>query len=199
MTVTAPADLSPAGWIAASGRPWERLMTLGPPGFAAYARLRFIPDPAYAGQSEGDVDVAADHLSDAAQIRAAVETLLRHTGTPDDGYLLVWEGWGHEVFPRRALLRPRLTLPGRAYHLFRVPLPDLVSGAAEAAWEREGGSWMPEPAFVWPADRAWCVTADVDPHWAGIGAAPAAVDALLADPRLDVVRTDPDAQQPFYH
>ena len=29
---------------------------MGPPGFAAYARLRFLTDPTYEGQSENDVD-----------------------------------------------------------------------------------------------------------------------------------------------
>jgi hypothetical protein len=57
---------------------------------------------------------------------------------------------------------------------------------------------MPSPAFIWPADHAWCVADDVDPHWAGIGAGTAAVDALVSDPRLDVVRADPAREQPFY-
>jgi hypothetical protein len=46
---------------------------------------------------------------------------------------------------------------------------------------------MPDFAFIWPADHAWCVANDVDPHWAGIGADVSAVSELLADPRLDVV------------
>jgi hypothetical protein len=50
---------------------------------------------------------------------------------------------------------------------------------------------MPNPAFIWPADRAWCVTNDVDPHWAGIAATAAAIDDLLASPALDMVRADP--------
>lgn len=47
-------------------------------------------------------------------------------------------------------------------------------------------------------DHAWCVACDVDPHRAGIGAEPEAVDHLLAESRLDVVRADPERQQPFY-
>lgn len=61
------------------------------------------------------------------------------------------------------------------------------------------GDWdVPYPAFVWPADRAWCVAADVDPHWAGIGADTAAIDRLVADPHLDVVPADPREDQPCY-
>jgi hypothetical protein len=52
--------------------------------------------------------------------------------------------------------------------------------------------------LVWPADHAWCIANDVDPHWAGIGASVAAIDELLADPRLDIVRDDPGQAQPYY-
>jgi hypothetical protein len=54
------------------------------------------------------------------------------------------------------------------------------------------------PAFVWPADHRWCLAADVDPHYAGVGASEDAVHALLALPDLDVVRTDPAAPQPHF-
>nr|WP_237686511.1 RCC1 domain-containing protein [Arthrobacter jiangjiafuii] len=50
------SDLAPAKWIATSDEHWWNLVTLGPPGLPAHARLRFIPDPAYEGQSENDAD-----------------------------------------------------------------------------------------------------------------------------------------------
>ena len=52
--------------------------------------------------------------------------------------------------------------------------------------------------FIWPADHAWCVAHDVDPHYAGIGASSAAVADLLAQPDLDVVPADPRVEQPYY-
>lgn len=52
--------MSPADWIVASAVPWRRLVGFGPSGFAAYARLRYLPDPAYEGQSEADADVDDD-------------------------------------------------------------------------------------------------------------------------------------------
>jgi hypothetical protein len=70
-------------------------------------------------------------------------------------------------------------------------------GAAER-WPGQPGLHMPDLAFIWPADRAWCVANDVDPHWAGIGADVSAIDQLLADPRLDVVPADPREDQPSY-
>ena len=57
---------------------------------------------------------------------------------------------------------------------------------------------VPAPAFVWPADHAWCVASDVDPHGAGIGAGRPAIAALTAAPDLDVVPARPDGPQPTY-
>jgi hypothetical protein len=54
------------------------------------------------------------------------------------------------------------------------------------------------PAFVWPADHAWCVAADIDPHWAEIGASAPLIERLSGDPRLDAVEADPTAEQPAY-
>ena len=73
----------------ACARPWEQLVTFGPAGFPAYGRLRLLPDPAYVGQSENDVDVAH---SETAQLRVVLGTLTRHTRTPDDCYFCLWDG-----------------------------------------------------------------------------------------------------------
>ncbi len=82
----------------------------------------------------------------------------------------------------------------RSYFLFRGPLSDV--GKWGDGFSDRHDQW--EPAFVWPADRAWCVAKDVDPHPAGIGAASAVIDQLIADPRLDAVRADPAQDQPDY-
>ncbi|WP_287003679.1 MULTISPECIES: hypothetical protein [Gordonia] len=73
----------------------------------------------------------------------------------------------------------------RDYHLF-VGDTDML------------GWLLPAPAFVWPADRAWCFTEDVDPHFATIGASTAAIASLLRDTRIDTVADDPDVSPPFY-
>ncbi|MFC8923528.1 hypothetical protein [Cellulosimicrobium sp. NPDC057127] len=198
MSLAHSTDLSAADWIVRSNTPWHRLVTFGPLGFPEHARLRFIPDPAYPGQPEHDAARDAAGLSDGEQFRVAVSTLVEHTRSPDDGYILIWEGWGARDLPRGALEGPRVAVPERPCVLFRGSLLDLASGAAQRAWWSRTHQAMPVPAFVWPADRAWCVACDVDPHWAGIGAEPEAVDRLLAESRVDVVRADPDEQQPFY-
>lgn len=215
-------DLSAAGWITGSDQPWEQLVGFGPGGFPAYARLRFLPDPAYEGQSENDVDVD-DAQDETAQLRVALETLARHTRTSDDCYFCLWDCWGADIeggdgartldyrtgtvsrgpliapaFPPSVLHGPKVLVPNRAYFLFRGSISDFGDWGAADTWPGQPRLRMPDPAFIWPADHAWCVANDVDPHWAGIGADVAAIDELLADPRLDVVPADPHQDQPSY-
>lgn len=178
MPLTPCRDTTAAEWIAASDLPWQQLVSFGPAGFAAYARLRFLPDPAYQGQRENDIGFGV-HRSETEQLREVLETLTLHTRTSGSCYFCVWDGWG-DIDARPV----DVVVPNRAYYLFR--------GAVSDVWH------MPDPAFIWPADRAWCVANDVDPHWAGIGASTSAVAQLLADPRLDVVLADPREAQPFY-
>jgi len=221
------ADLSAASWIAHSELPWQRLVGFGPAGLPAYARLRFMPDPAYDGQSENDVDPGAEGPSDLEQLRVALDILARWTSTPGDCYACLWDGWASDLhgsdgagsenagfetvtgashrgpriapaFPPSVLDGPKVRVPHRAYFLFRGALADVGDWGAAEMWPGQPRLGMLVPAFVWPADRAWCVTNDVDPHWAGIGAATSAIDGLVADPRLDVVHADPEDDPPYY-
>jgi hypothetical protein len=221
--LTACSDLSAADWITGSDLPWQQLAGFGPSGFTAYARLRFLPDPAYDGQSENDVDFD-DGGSESEKLSTALQVLSRHTSTPDAYYFCVWDGWGsvvdsgsnaplidlesastrpesHEAArpgvapssPSSVHSEPKVVIPHRAYFLFQV----------SEVGDRDlspGRMWpdLPDPAVIWPADRAWCLANDVDPHWAGIGADVSAIDKLVADPRLDVVPADPRKVQPSY-
>ena len=232
-------DTQDAEWITHSPLPWHRLVTLGPGGFAAYLRLRLIPDPSYAGQSENDLGIDVEWR--VGQVPRLFEILARYTATPDDCYFCVWEGWPRE--PRSAVAdpwsraaagalepqgetvtaerepggapavpglaprsdpdcddatAPQMVVPHRAYWLYRGPLADRGRWNEAIGWT--GSRWHGDPpaAFAWPADRAWCVTQDVDPHWIGIGVSQAAADDLLADSELDVVAADPTEQPPSY-
>jgi hypothetical protein len=196
VALTSCTDLSAADWLVASRLSWWRLVTFGPAGFAAYARLRFIPDPAYAGQAESDVEIEDDHPSDRAQFMTLVNLLAKYTTTPDDCYAAYWDGFGSQAFPRSVWHAPRMSVPNRDYVLLRGAAADLT--AAAGGWPHQGDLSPAHPAFAWPADRAWCVAADVDPHWAGIGASHAAIDELLVAAGLDVVLADPGEEQPHY-
>ncbi|MFT7836900.1 hypothetical protein Q5530_12190 [Saccharothrix sp. BKS2] len=184
-------DTSVADWLVRSPTPPMELITLGPAGYDAYARLRFIPDPTAPGRAEADVAITADHPSDLDQARRALHLLARFTTTPGECYFCVWEGYSDIALPPSG---PVVTLPHRRYALLRGSLTDI------AGWEGVLGAEGPcaPPAFAWPADRGWCFTSDVDPHWAGIGAGRAAVEALVGDPGLDVVPAPPGHTPPAY-
>lgn len=202
MSLVVCSDLSPANWIVTNSEPWQRLVTFGPPDFAAYARVRFIPDPTYQGQPEHEADLDASP-GETEQWRALLYLLAAETAHPDDCYFGLWEGWG---FPESARAWPTFAvprgarIPARSYFLFHGPLSqaEIRGTPAQAGiWDRPEFSRGGTPAFVWPSDRAWCV-ADVDPHWAGIGASAPTIRGLIADRRLDAVRADPAERQPAY-
>ena len=242
MALTPSTDLSPADWLAGSELPWQQLVAFGPSGFEAYARLRFLPDPAYLGQSENDVD--REGPPEHELLRTALDVLSEHTRTPDDCYFCLWDGWGTAIegddgvrvvewdraagppmmyrdppeasratptrqriapaFPTSVLEGPkvaipnRVTIPARAYFLFRGSLAEFGDWGAADMRPGRPRDFMPDPAFIWPADHAWCVAKDVDPHYAGIGADAVAIGRLLTHPALDVVAADPSAEQPDY-
>jgi hypothetical protein len=178
-------------------------VTFGPADFAAYARVRFIPDPTHQGQQEFEADLDASP-SEVEQWRALLQLLGTETADPSDCYFGLWDGWG---FPESARRWPTFGVPPgahiglRSFYLFHGGLVD-----AEIWGEpTEAGIWGPAefsnggtPALVWPSDHAWCVAADIDPHWAGIGAAAPVIDRLVADRRLDAVAADPGSEQPAY-
>lgn len=233
MPLSPSAELSPAEWITTSDRPWDQLVGFGPAGFPAYARLRFLPDPAYPGQSENDVEVDEAALSETDQVRMVLDVLAGYTSTPNDCYFCLWEGWGLQgitsppmINPRPdsptrhpatdpslrvepspafdlsfrapALREPLVVVPNRAYLLFYGSVTDLGDRGSATRWPGQPSLGSADPAFIWPADHAWCVANDVDPHWAGIGATTSAIDELIADTRLDVALADPRTDQPHY-
>lgn len=216
MTMAPSLDLLPAAWLVGSTLAWDRLVCFGPAGFEAYARLRFLPDPAYPGQREADAGASPQGPD---QLATLLGILAAHTRTPGECYFCLWNGWSDlngsgtrlttldqrgsdsgraagAAFPPSVLAGPKVVVPNRSYLLFRGDSTDPGDwGAADVA---PGHPRLWEPAFVWPADRAWCVANDVDPHWAGIGADRRVIEQLVADPRLDVVPADPDEKQPGY-
>lgn len=199
------SDLSAADWIVASDLPWQRLVTFGPAGFGAYARVRFIPDPIRDGHQESEADPHASP-DEVDQWRALLKLLAAATEDPDHCYFGLWEGWG---FPESVRLWPRFGVPhgarppARSYFLFRGSLSEAgIWGGGTPAnagiWGHSEFSGGGAPAFVWPSDHTWCNAADIDPHWAGIGASVSLIERLIGDARLDAVEADPAEEQPAY-
>ncbi len=219
MTLTLCHDLSPADWIVHADLAWQRLVCFGPAAFDSYARLRFLPDPVRAHQSENDVE--AGRRSD--QMPTLLEVLATETATPDHCYFLVWEGFASstdvapdthpgarpeadavpgvapdQVAPQSIPTAPKVVVPHRAYWLFRGRLVDVGTWDTADGWSGGFRLGDAEAAFIWPADHAWCVAKDVDPHWAGIGGSGPLITRLTTDARLDVVPADPTSHQSFY-
>lgn len=187
MALTPCSDLSAADWIVSSELPWQRLVGFGPAGLAAYARLRFLPDPAFDGQSESDAEADPDQSAD-ERLRRLFEVLATHTGTPHDCYFCIWDGSGdivdHEssvsaddvaaatyldshappgLVPEHARPRPlpgpRVNVPNRSYYLFQGTLSDARDWAVPEGWPAQPRLDITDIAFAWPADRTWCVVA----------------------------------------
>jgi hypothetical protein len=194
MTLAYCSDAAAAEWLVRSGTPAGQLMTFGPARFEAFARLRFLPDPTPGQHEEAGVDLPADHPSDIAQARHALHRLAQFTATPEECYFCLWEGYSDVPLPPDVRRGPLVEIPHRRYALLRGALHDIDG------WVAGLGGWqpIPPPAFVWPADHRWCFASDVDPHWAGIGAEQAAVDALVGDPEIDAVAARPAEAQPLY-
>ncbi|WP_182358173.1 hypothetical protein [Tomitella gaofuii] len=194
MSIARVADLTPAQWIADRAEEWDRLVSRGPFCFDRYARLRLIPDPSRDGQRESESPVSPGALSDDEQIGVVLSELASFTCTPADCCFLVWEGW--PCFHADDQM-PRLAIPNRDYFLFHGAVADAETwdGRLKALL---GTVEAPTPAFVWPADRAWCVTCDIDSHFATIGGSADAVDAVLALTEVDVVDDFPGVEPPRY-
>ncbi|WP_280305550.1 hypothetical protein [Nocardia neocaledoniensis] len=187
------SDAAAAAWLLEQEMPWQRLAARGPAGYQKYARLRFVPDPGFPGQRLNDVGFGPPNLSEKQQIGIALETLGRYTSTPEACYFALWNGRSTITIDTA----PPFEIPHRDYWLLHGGLADF------ADWNSDDpGRWpygdCPDPAFIWPADRAWCVTDDVDPHFASIGAGAEAIELLVADSRIDVVPDDPSIEPPYW-
>lgn len=224
MTLTFCRELSAAHWIENSDLPWSQLVGFGPACFDAYARLRILPDPAHPGQSENDVEVDDWRMG---QMSRLFEVLARHTATPEDWHFCVWDGYDSTTPNVRedavyiddadAVVKlgqpalapdstrstatanlPQVVVPHRAYWLFHGPLADIGAWDGARGWPDDVRLNAAEPAFTWPADRAWCVANGVDPHWVGVAGGRGLISQLTTDRHLDLVPADPTEDQPAY-
>lgn len=110
--------------------------------------------------------------------------LLAATTTPGDVLVARWVGFGGELLRERFAPCAVLPTEGRQHVLLRGPLKGVMTGVGRAPWSAERdvvhGIW-------WPADRAWFVHTEVDGHTTEVAGSRQLLDAMLADPGLDVV------------
>jgi hypothetical protein len=134
------------------------------------------------------------------ELVALRDVLTLHTSTPDGCWCCVWDGYGQlhgggavasiggphpapgqvsPAAPREVLEGPRVSVPGRSYQLLAGPLSELAD-----LFDFLGGQ---SPNIWWPDDQAWCVATEIDFAWTYVGGSNAAIDAILADPRLEAL------------
>ncbi|GGJ89338.1 hypothetical protein GCM10010123_18750 [Pilimelia anulata] len=116
-----------------------------------------------------------------AEAAALAGVLAAHTATPDRCWFAVWEGFNlHpdvERLPTFALRREEKVLTG--------PLRAATTSLADDALS------VQLPTLWWPADRAWCVSTDVDLVSTYVGGSRACIEAVLAAPGLEAVPAAP--------
>jgi len=156
--------------------PPEQLITFGPGGYEAYARLRFIPDPSWRGQLEAEARVPDDTRLISPRHGALFATLRVLLPARGPVLLLRMGRLLRELLPGRPAPRPA------GLNSASVG-PPLCLVQRSARWQDEFGQGSPPPASVCPADHRWCFASDVDPDWAGIGGEQAAIDRLVDDPQ----------------
>ncbi|MEO6471630.1 MAG: hypothetical protein ABIR57_07055 [Aeromicrobium sp.] len=214
MTLRPLADTSAADWFVDRPDRWDGLISRGPSGFEAYGRVlhRWM---------DSNHDERREGCLDDAQLANLVETLARHTLTPEDCFHALWDGYGDieggeavgfltafsgssvygrifrpakkqvpppPAFAPAVMYGPRLQLANRDYLLFGGPLAEAGRwGAVPYAIDipRDINS----PNLLWPADRSWFVATEIDLDWTGVAGSKALINDLLADPRLEVVRS----------
>lgn len=138
---------------------------------------------------------------------ALCSILDRHTGTPDDCYFAVWDGWGWQHPGSFAVLTsttddggsaaapdpapsewqldltgPRILLPGRDYLLFSGPL----RGASHIGYWVTATWFEPQsPSIFWPGDHAWCVATEIDDNSTLVGGSHDLIREVTEDLRLE--------------
>ncbi|MCO7218292.1 hypothetical protein [Klenkia sp. PcliD-1-E] len=83
---------------------------------------------------------------------------------------------------QQALAAPRLSLPGRNYLLFAGPLR-----GALAMGHQVTDDWVipQSPNLLWPADRSWCVSSEIDFDSTLVGGSAELIEVVLAAPGLE--------------
>jgi hypothetical protein len=131
-----------------------------------------------------------------AELEALAELLARHTATPDTCWCCVWQGYGQmnagaapgarmvpPLVPGELLDGERVSVPNRSYYVLRGPLAEL-GALHDLLWRQSPNVW-------WPDDRTWCAATEIDCAWTYVGGGAAAIEAILADRRLEALPARP--------
>lgn len=89
------------------------------------------------------------------------EILPGHTGTPDEVWWCVWNGYGDYTF-QPAPTTPLLRLPAREYFLLSGSIDGITESLIKTFFWQNANLW-------WSDDRKWCVATEIDYCWTYVG------------------------------
>ncbi len=122
----------------------------------------------------------------APDARALADLLAPATGTPENCFFCLWDGYGFggdlAGSPRDPARRKQrmVHLPNRDYLLWNGPLSSVLAAAAAGSGDQSPNLW-------WPADRAWCVATEIDLPWSYVGGSADLVEQIVADERIEAL------------
>ena len=113
---------------------------------------------------------------------ALLETLSRHTSTPDRCWFAVWEGFGGLSAEMRQV--QAFELPHRRYHLLGGAIAAILETAEAPPWEQSANIW-------WPQDQAWCVATEIDFSTTYLAVSESCLSKLQKTSDIEVMEADP--------
>lgn len=181
--------LHPAGGLDGRGREvevsWARVAAAN--GRRAHAGMEWVAITGSLGFLHGGnqpgtwVSEPVEGSFPAAQAEVLRTVLAEFTGTAEECFFAVWEGFGALALN---VVAQTVTMPQREMHLFTGPL----SQAARVSMETP--PWQQSPSLWWPADRRWCVATDVDLMSTYVGGTRECITAVVAAAGLEAWEVD---------
>jgi len=116
--------------------------------------------------------------------RSLQRLLAKFTDGAEPCWFGIWEGWGFLSDSQRRA--PAIGTKQRAWHLFRAPLESMD----QSFFAGEPGHHSAN--LIWPEDRSWCVSTEIDLEATYIGGSEELIDAVLAESALESERAGLD-------
>ena len=116
--------------------------------------------------------------------QGVADVLGRHTGTPEQCYFAIWEGYGG-LRPSQGFGAP-FEIPARRMLLYSAPI-----AAATEQFDSDSLVSAYHPNLWWPADHSWCVATDIDYRCTYIGCDRATAQQLLSRSDIEVFEVQP--------
>ena len=159
-----------------------------------------VPKPGYGFAKQPWAYEPAEDMIEPEDIVELSGFLSDYTGTPDQYYFAVWDGYGSFSAGASALMTTSGGIPllppvdvERAKRIKGVGREYLLYSGPPSFNDFFDFPGLDGPNIWWPADRSWCVSTDIDLDSTYIGASEDCIERLLSHPSLEVLRTTSDA------